>query len=62
MSFRADPSTLSQRVADLEHRMRAAEQAGCCPPDPGWVLREVDGSLHYLYVPTGSVGPVLGTK
>ncbi len=54
--------TVPQRLADIEHRLRAIECPGNCPPDRGWVLAEVGDTLRYLYVPTGSVGDVIGVK
>lgn len=62
MSFRASPQTTEERLAQLERQVRLLSQPGANPPDPGWVLREVDGSLYYLYVPTGTYGPEIGSK
>ena len=62
MSYRFDEKTIGAWIADVDRRLKAIEQPGALPPDPDWVLREVDGSLHYLYVPTGTVGPALGSK
>jgi len=63
MAYRAPNTTdLAGRLADLDRRLRAVEQPGCCPPDPGWVLAESEDGLHYLYVPTGTLGPTIGTK
>lgn len=62
MAYREDLSDLSSRIADIERRLRAVEQPGSNPPDPGWVLREVNDGLYYLYVPTGAYGPQVGTK
>lgn len=66
MSFRDSTDDLSARIAEIERRLRAVEQPGCCPPDRGWVLTSIDSGsgpeLHYLYVPTGSLGPVVGTQ
>jgi len=63
MSYRANEITsLNARIAELDRRLRAVEQPGCCPPDPGWIMAEVSGGLHFLYVPTGSLGPEIGTK
>lgn len=62
MSFRATSDDLSSRIADIERRLRAVEQPGCCPPDRGWILTQVGTNLHYLYVPTGTVGPVVGSQ
>lgn len=62
MAFRQQPRTTAERIADIERRLRAIEQPGAIPPDPGWVLKEVDGGLHFIYVPTGAVGPEIGTR
>jgi hypothetical protein len=63
MSYRAtDISSLRGQIADLERRIRRLENPGCCPPDPGWVLAEVGGGLAYIFVPSGAVGPIIGTK
>lgn len=63
MSYRApEINSLAAAIADLERRLRAVERPGSNPPDPGWVLREINGGLHYIYVPTGAVGPQIGTK
>ena len=61
MSFRDDGEGLAGRIADIERRLRRVDQAGAVPPDPGWVLREINGSLYYVYVPTGAIGPVVAT-
>jgi len=63
MSYRdREALSLAERLADVERRLRNVEQPGAAPPDPGWVLREVDNCLRYLYVPSGSLGPEIGTK
>lgn len=50
-------------LSELERRVRKLEQGGgATAPDPGWVLREINGGLYYLYVPTGATGPQIGTK
>ena len=54
--------TTAQRLADIEHRLRGLERPGCCPPDPGWVLTEVGDTMHFLYMPTGALGPAVGVK
>lgn len=60
MSYRQNPENTAARIAEIERRLRAIEQPGAIPPDPGWVLREIDGYLYYVYVPTGLVGPIVG--
>jgi hypothetical protein len=63
MAFRdREALSMADRMAEMERRLRNLEQPGALPPDPGWVLREVDNSLHYLYVPTGMMGPEIGAK
>jgi len=62
MSYRKDEKGMVAWVRDLDRRLRRIEQAGSNPPDRGFVLVEVDDGLRYLYVPTGSVGPEIGTK
>jgi hypothetical protein len=63
MAYRDRESlSLADRVAEMERRLRNLEQPGALPPDPGWVLREVDNCLRYLYVPTGTLGPEIGAK
>jgi len=62
MAYRNEIDTLEGWVADIDRRLRAVEQPGCCPPDPGWVLAQVGTNLQYLYVPTGAIGPVIGTQ
>jgi len=62
MSFREDPRTIGERIADIERRLRAVEQPGVLPPDPGWVLTEIDNGLYYLFVPSGATGPKIGQK
>lgn len=60
MSYRQDQENTPARIAEIERRLRAVEQPGAIPPDPGWVLREIHGSLYYLYTPTNVLGPVVG--
>jgi hypothetical protein len=62
VSYRTPANTPADRLADIERRLRAVEQPGCCPPDPNWILIEVDGELKFLYTTSGSVGPVVGIK
>jgi hypothetical protein len=62
MSFRDSTEDLANRVRELEHRIRHMEQPGCCPPDRGWILTQVGTDLQYLYVPTGTLGPVIGSQ
>lgn len=62
MAYRVNGDDLPARIADIERRLRAVEQPGSAPPDPGWVLREVNGVLLYLYSPTGAQGPIIGVK
>lgn len=62
MSYREDETTLAERIASIERRLRAVEQPGCCPPDRGWVMTQVGTDLHFLYVPTGTLGPVVGSQ
>jgi hypothetical protein len=53
---------LRKVLDDIELRLRRLEGRQNPAPDPGWRLVEVGDKLHYLYVPTGSTGPVIGTK
>lgn len=62
MAYRDDLASTGAQLSDIERRLRAIEQPGCCPPDPGWILVEVDGILHYVYAPTGALGPTIGRK
>lgn len=62
MSYRQDDKGIIKWLQNIDQRLRRVEQPGANPPDRGWVLQEVDGGLHYLYVPTGSIGPEIGTK
>ena len=63
MSYRNRESlSIAERIADIERRLRQVEQPGAIPPDPGWVLREVNNGLRYIYVPSGAAGPEIGTK
>ena len=62
MSFRDVHDDLGQRLELFERRLRALEQPGANPPDRGWVLEQVGTDLHYLYVPTGTLGPVIGSQ
>lgn len=62
MSYRNPPEDLGAAIADIERRLRKLEQPGAVPPDANWVLREVDNTLLYLYVPTGATGPAIGVK
>jgi hypothetical protein len=62
LSYRDTEQSLAARITDIERRLRAVEQPGCCPPDRGWVLTQVGTDLHYLYVPTGNLGPVVGSQ
>jgi len=62
MSFRQDEKGLAAWLQDVDRRLRRVEQAGANPPDRGFVLTEVGDSLHYIYVPSGSIGPEIGTK
>ncbi len=62
MSYRDADRSLADRLADIERRLRAVEQPGCCPPDPGWVMTQIGTDLHFLYVPTGALGPVVGSQ
>jgi hypothetical protein len=62
MSFRNVEQDLGSRLEDIERRLRALEQPGALPPDRGWVLTQVGTDLHYLYVPTDTLGPVIGSQ
>lgn len=62
MSFRRDEKNLVSWMKDLELRLRRVEQAGAAPPDRGFVLVEVGDKLHYLYVPSDTLGPEIGSK
>ena len=62
MSYRSQPEDLGTAIEDIERRLRKLEQPGAIPPDANWVLREVDNTLRYLYVPSGALGPAIGTK
>jgi len=60
MSYRDGDRNLGHRLETLETRLRALEQPGALPPDRGWILTQVGTDLKYLYVPTGTYGPVIG--
>jgi len=62
MSFRQDEKGVVAWLQDLERRLRRVEQGGSAPPDRGWILKEIDGGLYYVYVPSGAQGPQIGTK
>jgi hypothetical protein len=62
MSYRDVDPNLAHRLANVEQRLRALEQAGAVPPDRGWVLTQTGTNLQWLYVPTGALGPVIGTQ
>jgi len=63
MSYRATEDNLAEIIISLERRIRRLEQGGASTsPDPGWVLHETENGLHYLYVPTGVIGPQIGVK
>lgn len=67
MAFRGTNSTATgdaevRMLRDLQQRVRRLEEARNPLPDPGWVLIESDDGLHYLFVPSGSQGPVIGTR
>lgn len=62
MSFREDEREMANQIEDLERRMRRVEQGGANPPDAGFVLRMVGDDMHYIYVPSGTQGPVIGSR
>lgn len=66
MAYRGQQETfedpLRSRLTDMEQRIRRLEESSNPLPDPGWTLTESADGLHYLYVPSGAVGPVIGTK
>jgi hypothetical protein len=62
VSYRDDSTDLAARIAEIERRLRNVERPGCCPPDRGWVMTQVGTDLHYLYVPSGTLGPVVGSQ
>ncbi len=63
MSYRSpETGSIAALIADIDRRLRAVEQPGSMPPDPGWVMREIEGELFYVYVPTGAIGPIVGIK
>jgi len=62
MSYRDSERDLLRRIEQLERDLRMLRTAGAFPPDPGWVLRDVDDGLHYIYIPTGAVGPKIGSR
>lgn len=62
MSYRKDEKGIIPWMEDLDRRLRRVEQAGSAPPDRGFVLTEIGDGLHYLYVPSGSIGPEIGSK
>ena len=62
MSYRFSIDTLPEYLTEIDRRLRVLEQPGALPPDPGWVLRQVGTTLLYVYVPSGAVGPVIGTQ
>ena len=68
MSFRAVDNTVGGRFEDLEREVRAlAARVGdlerlVSQPDPGWELVQVGTDIQFLYVPTGTYGPVVGSQ
>lgn len=68
MSFRAVDDSLGGRLADLEREVRSlAVRVGqlerrVAQPDPGWELVQVGTTILFLYVPTGTAGPVIGLQ
>lgn len=62
MSFRDVDTNLGHRLASIEQRVRALEQAGAVPPDRGWILKQTGTNMQYLYVPTGALGPIIGVQ
>lgn len=66
MAYRGQQDTFEDpmraRLSDMEQRLRRLEEARNALPDPGWTLVEDSSGLHYLFVPTSSLGPVIGTR
>lgn len=62
MSYRDVDPSLGHRLMEIERRLRALEQPGALPPDRGWVLKQTGTNMQYLYVPTGTLGPVIGVQ
>lgn len=66
MAYRAPYETTSDSLKswmkEVELRLRQLEERANPMPDPGWVLQEDDAGLRVLYVPSGSLGPVIGTR
>jgi hypothetical protein len=71
MSFRDVTVDVGARLAELERQVRSlqarvgeleAKTTMLSPPDPGWQLSQVGTDLYYLYVPTGTYGPVIGSQ
>ena len=75
MSFRDVDPTLGGRLTDMDRQIRrleiragelegkvAALEALVGQPDAGWQLVQVGSNIRYLYVPTGTYGPVIGSQ
>jgi hypothetical protein len=71
MSFREVDPTLGGRLTELERQVRSllarvgaleARAGTAWPDDPGWELVQVGTDIQYLYVPTGTYGPVIGSQ
>lgn len=68
MSFRDVDPTLGGRLTDMDRQIRRLEirvgelEARVGQPDAGWQLVQVGSNIQYLYVPTGTYGPVIGSQ
>ena len=68
MSFREQTVDVGSRLAELERQVRVLQarvgdlEREVSQPDSGWELRQVGTNIQYLYVPTGTYGPVIGSQ
>lgn len=71
MSYRDVDPNLGHRLLELERQVRnqaarldalETRAATGWPDDPGFELVQVGTDLQYLYVPTGTYGPVIASQ
>ncbi len=62
MSYNDGIETTAEKLARMEREIRALQTIVAKAPSDEWRAVEIGSELRYLYVPSGTVGPAIGTK